>query len=210
MTRDEAAAKMDGNEYRKEGSKELFSEMKAAGLVAVFGGSDDQMQFAGAFFDELDVYGGGVAHLTNKGLLTNPCECGDCPYFADIQEKAAAIEAIWDDGGFSWRMDTSIPHAKFVIMEDGDTYCEGLVFALADVPSDEPQPALTDPNVVHANMLRGTVAKPTFDQIKHLYPEDFEALFAIAEQIGIQRGVTMQLDQMGFQPATNRKPEDLQ
>jgi hypothetical protein len=31
------------------------------------------------------------------------------------------------------------------------------------------QPDLTDPNVVHANMLRGTIAKPTVDQIRHIY-----------------------------------------
>ena len=34
------------------------------------------------------------------------------------------------------------------------------------------QPDLTDPNVVHANMLRGTIAKPTLDQIIHLYGVD--------------------------------------
>lgn len=35
----------------------------------------------------------------------------------------------------------------------------------------EPQPApdLTNPNVVHVNMLRGTIAKPTVEQIIHLY-----------------------------------------
>lgn len=32
---------------------------------------------------------------------------------------------------------------------------------------------LLDPSVVHINMLRGTIAKPTWDQIKHLYPERF-------------------------------------
>lgn len=28
---------------------------------------------------------------------------------------------------------------------------------------------LSDPNAVHANMLRGTIAKPSVDQIAHLY-----------------------------------------
>ena len=36
--------------------------------------------------------------------------------------------------------------------------------------------ALRDPNVIHQNMLRGTIAKPTREQILHLYPE-------IAEEI---------------------------
>src|SRR5688572_11154859 len=30
---------------------------------------------------------------------------------------------------------------------------------------------LTDPNAVHANMLRGLIAKPSREQILHLYPE---------------------------------------
>lgn len=33
---------------------------------------------------------------------------------------------------------------------------------------------LLDPVAVHANMLRGTIAKPTPDQIRHLYPEMFQ------------------------------------
>ncbi len=32
---------------------------------------------------------------------------------------------------------------------------------------------LKDPVTVHLNMLRGTIAKPTWEQIKHLYPEQF-------------------------------------
>ena len=32
--------------------------------------------------------------------------------------------------------------------------------------------ALSDPNAVHINMLHGTVAKPTLDQIVHLYGVD--------------------------------------
>lgn len=133
MTRDEAAAQLDGNEYGKEGSKELFGAMKAAGLVAVFGASDDLMEFRGAVHDEVGCYNGGQAYLTKDGLLDNDCDEGQCPYFAKIKETAATMSAIWDDGGFSWRYATDIPHAKFVIREDGEPYCEGIVFALADV-----------------------------------------------------------------------------
>jgi hypothetical protein len=38
------------------------------------------------------------------------------------------------------------------------------------------EPDLTDPVVVHANMLRGTIARPTPEQIRHLYPEMFAEL----------------------------------
>lgn len=36
-------------------------------------------------------------------------------------------------------------------------------------PVTQPMPDLSDPVTVHANMLRGTIAKPTVEQIIHLY-----------------------------------------
>jgi hypothetical protein len=47
------------------------------------------------------------------------------------------------------------------------------LWAMTDHSEAATQPDLTDPVVVHANMLRGTIAKPTWEQIKHLYPEQF-------------------------------------
>lgn len=135
MLPSEAAARLDGNEYCKEGSKELFQAMKAAGLVAVFGASDDLMEFRGAIYDEEGCCNGGTTYLTAAGKLQNDCENDDCPHFEKLKKTAATIEAVWDSGGFSWRYQTAIPHAKFIIKEDGENYCEGIVFALADVPA---------------------------------------------------------------------------
>ena len=135
MTPQEAAAKIDGNQYRAEVSPALEKTLKADGLVAVYGASDDLMEFVGAIYDEVGCYDGGTAYLTRDGLLSNACE-DECPYFAVRKRKAATINALWDSGGFSWRYETEIPHAKFVIKEDDENYCEGIVFALADVPSD--------------------------------------------------------------------------
>lgn len=53
MTRDEAAEQLNGNEYRKEGSPTLFAAMKAAGLVAVYGASDDLMEMKRQALPEL-------------------------------------------------------------------------------------------------------------------------------------------------------------
>lgn len=133
MTRDEAAAKLNGNEYGSEGTKGLFADMKEAGLVAVFGASDDLMEFRGAINDEVGCYNGGTAYLTSAGLLANDCENDECPHFAKLKEKAATIEAEWGERGFSWTYATTIPTASFIIKEDDENYCEGIVFALADV-----------------------------------------------------------------------------
>lgn len=133
MTRDEAAAALDGNEYTKEGSRKLWKEMADSGLVAVFGASDDLMEFRGAFRDEVGAYDGGMAYLSSAGLIVNDCDDENCPHFARAKEKAATIAAIWDRDGISWQYETEIPHVTFKIKEDGGDYCEGIVFALSDV-----------------------------------------------------------------------------
>jgi hypothetical protein len=47
--------------------------------------------------------------------------------------------------------------------------------AINEMMAARVEPDLTNPVVVHANMLRGTIAKPTWEQIKHLYPEQFQS-----------------------------------
>lgn len=133
LTAAEAAMRLNGNRYGDEGSPALFAEMKAAGLVAVFGASDDLMEFRGAIDEELSAYEGTTAFLTSDGLVQNECDNDRCPYHAKREKSAATIEAKWDDGGYSWRYETAIPHVKFVIIEDDESYCEGIVFELAKV-----------------------------------------------------------------------------
>lgn len=133
MTPQEAADQLNGGEYGEEGSKELFKAMAHAGLVAVYGASDDNMEFSGAINDEVGCYGGGMAYLNSDGLLQNDCSADDCPYFVEIKKTATTIKAVWCIGEFSWTFETTIPHVKFIINEDGEPFCEGIVFALADV-----------------------------------------------------------------------------
>jgi hypothetical protein len=51
-----------------------------------------------------------------------------------------------------------------------------------DFPEYAARPDLSDPNTVHINMLRGTIAKPTLAQIVHLYGVD-ELCRALAPEI---------------------------
>ena len=133
MTAKEAAAALDGNEYREEGSKALFAEMRIAGLVAVFGGSDDLMEFRGAIDDEVGAPG--TALVDGIGLLPARSDIdddGELEAFFKRKPNAAKIKSLFGVDGFTFRYKTTIPHETFVIVEDGDTYCEGIVFALAD------------------------------------------------------------------------------
>lgn len=141
LTKEEAARHLDGSEYGKEGTPELFAAMNAAGLVAVFGASDDLMEFRGAIYDELGAWNGGTGYVTALGITENRCDNDRCPYHADELERAATIEALWEDDaaragagkdGPCWTYRTTIPHATFLVTEDGEPYCRGIVFALAD------------------------------------------------------------------------------
>jgi len=133
MNAQELAARLDGREYGSEITKEEAAEAKAAGLVVVYGYSDDNMEFDGAFRDEFGCYGGGTAYLAATGLLQNDCDCDDCPHFARLKNSAPTIKAVWDRDGYSWIYETAIPHATFEIVDGGEKYCRGIVFALADI-----------------------------------------------------------------------------
>lgn len=127
----EAAAQLNGDEYNSEGSSELFAAMKSNRLVAVYGASDDLMEFRGAIHDEVGAYEGASAFVTSSGLLENECGNDRCPHFAKLQEAAFEIEALWcDEDNISWTYRTSIPHETFLIKEDDETYCRGIVFSL--------------------------------------------------------------------------------
>ena len=91
------------------------------------------MELRGAIDEEVGAYDGGTAYVTPAGLVANDCDNDDCPHFKRAIAAAVPIDAKWDSGGFSWQYDTEIPHEKFTIFEDGEPYCEGIVFALAEV-----------------------------------------------------------------------------
>jgi hypothetical protein len=74
-----------------------------------------------------------------------------------------------DDLGWIWgvRGYDDLDAAKAAAQAD---YEARILAALA--PAASPAPDLSDPNVVHLNMLRGTIAKPTLEQIIHIYGID--------------------------------------
>lgn len=148
MTPAEFAARLHGRQYCEEITVAEAAEAAAAGLVVVFGASDGLMEFRGAIHDELGGYDGITARVCADGILAEWPDPSEKPlseraaerYF---QRKAAGfktIEAIWcpkatenDTEPFaSWAFKTAIPHADFDVMEDGELYCRGIVFRLAD------------------------------------------------------------------------------
>lgn len=143
MNAQELAARLNGREYRREITREEEAMAKAAGLVVVFGASDDLVEFRGAINDEADAYNGTTAYVDAKGLLPDRNQVDDDDealrdYFAR-QPNTLPIKAVWDEyGSYSWTFETSIPHETFEVVEDGELYCRGIVFALADVGKGVP------------------------------------------------------------------------
>lgn len=140
MTKEELAKQINGREYPLELTKEESDQAKAAGLVVVFGASDDLMEFEGAIYDEQGAFEGGSALVDGSGLLPERDQIDDDATLEDYFERrktAKKIDALWcEETGYSWTFKTSIPHATFEIAEDGGTYCRGIVFALADVQTN--------------------------------------------------------------------------
>jgi hypothetical protein len=128
---------LDGREYGSEITADEKRTAKAAGLVVVYGASDDLMELEGAICDEADCYDGGTVLIDRDGLLDRDRVDDDnddeIAVFVARKKSARSITAVWAEEGYSWTYRTDIPHATFVIWEDGDRYCRGIVFALADL-----------------------------------------------------------------------------
>lgn len=136
MKAKELAQMLNGCEYGNEINRYEEQMARENGLVVVFGYSDDNAELRGAIEDEVGCYDGSTIHLTKEGVIQEP-ECGeeDCKYFKECIKGAKTIEAVWcdDASGASWSYKTDIPHEIFNIYDDGDLFCDGIVFSVEDL-----------------------------------------------------------------------------
>ncbi|QPG62126.1 hypothetical protein HFV04_021755 [Pseudomonas sp. BIGb0427] len=139
MTKEELAAKLNGIEYpaHRTITADLIKAAKDAGLVILYGASDDLMEFDGSAREEIGCYGGGMALVDASGVLPDRDSLEDdeeiAAYFQRL-DAAKQIEGRWNkEPGYSWTYKTNIPHATFEVVEDGEPYCRGIVFALIDL-----------------------------------------------------------------------------
>lgn len=158
MNKEDLAALINGREYRAEISKEEAKQAKDAGLVVVFGASDDLLEFRGAIYDEIGAYEGTRVAIGSAGIVRSFDELredGDATekdfeaYFKSKASGTNDIVAHWDRDGFSWVIETKIPHATFSIMDGGDGYCRGIVFSLDELEA-KPAPTLLTEDPDHA------------------------------------------------------------
>jgi len=140
MTKEELAALLNGRQYREEITESECAIAKQSGLVVLFGYSDDNAEFRGAWDDELSCYDGGEFKVNRKGPIMMPDddERSVLKRFGVLEQVIGGgvdVEAKWNAEGYSWIYPTAIPHATFDIMEDGDKYCRGIVFSISDLPA---------------------------------------------------------------------------
>lgn len=143
MNAKELAKKLNGCEYGEEIDRSTELAAKLDGLVVVFGGSDDLMEFRGAIHDVVGAWEGASVFLDAKGLMrefNDLCEDKDFQGLQDYFERFEGrreIEAVWDSEGYSWTYKTTIPHVCFDVLEDGEPYCRGIVFQLSDATAKD-------------------------------------------------------------------------
>lgn len=132
MTTTEIARALDGIEYDAS-MKDVAALAKESGIVICYGASDDLVEFEGAIHDETG--GPGDVHLTDSGLLQRRCDDDSCPHELEIRKRSPRICAVRGaKDGPCWTFQTTIPHEKFKIMEDGEVFGVGVVFRLEDIP----------------------------------------------------------------------------
>jgi hypothetical protein len=127
MTPKELAERLNGEKYplRLPGLAERLSRVvekaiEAAGLVVVFGASDDLMEFRGAIHDEIGAYEGTIVRVDAKGLLPDYDDIDKDSHNAkdklrdyfQRENGGKTIEALWSpsDPDCSWAYKTDIPH----------------------------------------------------------------------------------------------------
>lgn len=138
MTKESLAALLNGREYCNEITATEEAEAKAAGLLIIFGASDDLTELRGALHDEAGANDGATHRIDAKGFVPDwdsvdhddEEECAE--YFAR-KGGGFVVEAKWSTGDYSWVIETSAPHATFDIVEDDEKYCRGIVIDLADL-----------------------------------------------------------------------------
>ena len=137
LSKELLAGLLTGREYGKEMVKEEEQQAKAAGLIVIFGASDDLMELRGAIRDEFSCYGGGVALVDTKGVLPFREDIDDDEQLKDYWSRAPharAVDALWcKEDDISWTYRTEVPHATFEVMEGDEVYCRGIVIDVADL-----------------------------------------------------------------------------
>jgi len=134
LTAKDIASELDGVEYPLYKDHPAMQKAKEAGVVVVFGSSDDLVIVGGAVQDDDYIYNTGERLLGVNGFISGSDDIdtdeGLESYLAQ-KRNAKSILVKWSsEDELSWTYETDIPHETFYIMEDDERYCRGIVFSI--------------------------------------------------------------------------------
>jgi hypothetical protein len=148
ITKEQLAARLTGREAGNEITRDEEAEAKSAGLLVLFGYSDDNLELRGAVHDEVGCYASSrpvTVVVTATGALE---EWG---FDGKDQESArawfrrenlprATVRASFGSSAsaFTWSYEVDVPHATFEIFDGDEKYCFGVVLAVADFKAPSP------------------------------------------------------------------------
>lgn len=124
-------------EYKK--LEEMAPELREKGLIVLIGCSDDYAELFGAVRNEAHgLFDGGEIYLDAAGIYEPECDSESCPHEEKLKAQYKVIKALWDvkdDDGkrYSWKYETTIPHAPFDVREGDDYYCRAIVFHMGSL-----------------------------------------------------------------------------
>lgn len=142
MNAHELAKLLNGREYRSEITDQECKSARKSGLLVVFGYSDDLVELRGVINDEVSAYDGTTFQVSKLGLVrswseflaTDPTESDAIDYF-EKKRSVSTITIIAKWGGepvWSIAVDgTTGDVAEFIIMEDGEPFCRGIVVKMS-------------------------------------------------------------------------------
>jgi hypothetical protein len=136
----EWAEKLNGIEYPADELDIFRKEMAENGIIAVFGASDDLLEFRGVLCEEAGAWEGNTVLIASRekgtAFLFDKEENEETAEFNRKEiEQMRRVTAVWKPGDIDacWKIETDIPHETFDIMEDGELFCRGVVFHVDDV-----------------------------------------------------------------------------
>jgi len=120
------------------GDKDIYRRMADAGLVAIYGLSDDLIEVRGAHHAEISALMGNFREgdrqdlrFTSRGLVEDyDPDTGAEPPPGSRQIDVAFCPSV----EFWWTFETDLPHATFITKLDDKPFSRGIVFSLSDIP----------------------------------------------------------------------------
>lgn len=138
--KEDFATILNGREYGNEMSIDEEFIARDNELLVCFCSSDDLLIFKGIFNDETgstayimsDIKTGGIK-LAEDDATQRLEEIREFTGFRLNLQRIKMVRQWYIDGTEGFCIKTTLPHATFDIMEDGELYCRGIVIEKADI-----------------------------------------------------------------------------